>query len=128
MRKADSQDEVDPDGAGPKLKKPRRHVPGNIKNKSTLARNQPRAVDGQPELVALPEDEIDDTKVTDHNTADERFVWQQEMTIWEIDHKDQNKKKTACDELCTNIQETIDQKYIELTFDKENVFEMLVAL
>ena len=62
MRKAGAWDQVNPEGTGPNLRKPRRPTPGDIKRKETLARNLPRDVE-----------DMEETTIADLQSDDKKF-------------------------------------------------------
>jgi hypothetical protein len=71
MRKTGAWDQIDPDGTGPTLIRPRRPTPGDIKAKNTLDRNQPQMI--RESLVPIAEHAIEDTQISDLKSADKRF-------------------------------------------------------
>ena len=122
MRKTDAWDQVDPDRNSPNLEEPRRPVPGDIKGKETLPRNQTVAP-----IPPIPYEDMFDTKISDLS-ADEKLEWQQSISIWELEYKKWNKKDQAYREMYAEIQKTVDSKFLDLTFDKETAYDMMVSL
>jgi hypothetical protein len=45
-----------------------------------------------------------------------------------MEFKEWQRQHQACEELCAEIQRTVDSKFIELTFHKDSAYEMMVAL
>ena len=71
---------------------------------------------------------MEETTIADLQSDDEKFQWQQTMALWELEYKEWSRKDQACAEMCAEIQRTVDSNFVDLTFNKDSVYKMIVAL